>query len=154
MVWKFCEIWKSYGNRLWEEPNSVRFYLTVWGMACMDRAFISLRFIECFSMFIYMSFTCCFLLIVILLFRVLFFPSGKLVNRWFSRWLSTCDSTRESLFTFDKAYYSLQHGIYINCAPSSLKRDLYQIIMLFFNFYPCHTEYFIYLPHWLLRHNL
>ena len=35
MVWKFCEIWKSYGNRLSEGPNSVRFYLTVRGMACM-----------------------------------------------------------------------------------------------------------------------
>ena len=35
MFWKFCEIWKillelaSYG------PNSMRFYLTVWDMACM-----------------------------------------------------------------------------------------------------------------------
>ena len=35
MVWKFCEIWKSYGNRLSEGSNSVRFFLTVWGMACM-----------------------------------------------------------------------------------------------------------------------
>ena len=35
MVWKFCEIWKSYGNWLSEGQNSVRFYLTVWGMACM-----------------------------------------------------------------------------------------------------------------------
>ena len=35
MVWKFCEIWKSYGNWLLDGPNSVRFYLTVWDMACM-----------------------------------------------------------------------------------------------------------------------
>ena len=35
MVWNICEIWKSYGNRLSEGLNSVRFYLTVWGMACM-----------------------------------------------------------------------------------------------------------------------
>ena len=35
MVWKFCEIWKSYGNRLSEGPNTVRFYLTVWGMTCI-----------------------------------------------------------------------------------------------------------------------
>ena len=35
MVWKFCEIWKSYGNWLPDGPNSVRFYLTVWAMACM-----------------------------------------------------------------------------------------------------------------------
>ena len=34
---------------------------------------------------LFMSFTYCFLLIVNLLFRVLFFPSGKLINRWFSR---------------------------------------------------------------------
>ena len=27
MVWKFFEIRKSYGNQLWEGPNSVRFYL-------------------------------------------------------------------------------------------------------------------------------
>ena len=36
MVWKFCEIWKSYGNWLPDGPNSVRFYLTVWDTACMD----------------------------------------------------------------------------------------------------------------------
>ena len=35
MVWKFCEIWKSYGIRLSEGQNPVRFYLTVWDMACM-----------------------------------------------------------------------------------------------------------------------
>ena len=35
MVWKFCEIWKSYRNWLPDGPNSVRFYLTVWDMACM-----------------------------------------------------------------------------------------------------------------------
>ena len=35
MVWKFCEIQKSNGNQLSEGPNSVRFYLTVWGMACI-----------------------------------------------------------------------------------------------------------------------
>ena len=35
IVWKFCEIWKSYGNWLSDGPNSVRFYLTVWDMACM-----------------------------------------------------------------------------------------------------------------------
>ena len=35
MVWKFCEIWKSYRNGVSEGPNSVRFYLTVWGMTCM-----------------------------------------------------------------------------------------------------------------------
>ena len=35
MVWKFCEIWNFYGNFLPEGPNSVRFYLTVWDMACM-----------------------------------------------------------------------------------------------------------------------
>ena len=36
MVWKFCEIWKSYKNKLSEGPNSVRFYLKVWGMACIS----------------------------------------------------------------------------------------------------------------------
>ena len=35
MVWKFCEIWIFYGNCLTDESNSVRFYLTVWDMACM-----------------------------------------------------------------------------------------------------------------------
>ena len=38
MVWKFCEIEKSYGNWLSDGPNSVRFYLTVWDMACMELA--------------------------------------------------------------------------------------------------------------------
>ena len=37
MVWKFCEIWIFYGNCLPDGPNSVRFHLTVWDMACMDR---------------------------------------------------------------------------------------------------------------------
>ena len=36
MVWQFCEIWKSYWNCLLEGSNSVRFYLTVWDMACME----------------------------------------------------------------------------------------------------------------------
>ena len=36
MVWKFCEIWESYGNWLPDGPNSVRFYLAVWDMACMQ----------------------------------------------------------------------------------------------------------------------
>ena len=35
MIWKFCEIWSSYGNWLPDRPNSVGFYLTVWDMACM-----------------------------------------------------------------------------------------------------------------------
>ena len=35
MCWKFCEIWKSYGNWLHNGSNSERLYLTVWGMACM-----------------------------------------------------------------------------------------------------------------------
>ena len=35
MVWKFCEIRIFYGNCLPDGPNSVRFYLTVWDMACM-----------------------------------------------------------------------------------------------------------------------
>ena len=38
MVWKFCEIWTFYGNWLPDGPNSVRFYLTVWDMACMHAA--------------------------------------------------------------------------------------------------------------------
>ena len=37
---KFCEIWKSYGNWLSEWPNSVRFYLAVCGIACMDLVLI------------------------------------------------------------------------------------------------------------------
>ena len=37
LVWKFCEIWILYGNCLRDGPNSVRFYLTVWDMACMDQ---------------------------------------------------------------------------------------------------------------------
>ena len=41
MVWKFCEIWRSYGNWLSEGPNSERFYLAVWGMACMESIFLS-----------------------------------------------------------------------------------------------------------------
>ena len=28
LVWKFCEIWKSYGNWLPDEPNSVKFYMS------------------------------------------------------------------------------------------------------------------------------
>ena len=36
IVWKFCQIWKSYGNWLPDVPNSVKFYLTVWDMACMQ----------------------------------------------------------------------------------------------------------------------
>ena len=36
MVWKFCEIWKSYGNWLPDGPNSVWFHLTMWDMACMN----------------------------------------------------------------------------------------------------------------------
>ena len=35
MVWKFCEIWRAYGNWLSDGPNFVRFYLTVWDMAGM-----------------------------------------------------------------------------------------------------------------------
>ena len=35
MVSKFCEIWTLHGNCLPDGPNSVRFYLTVWDMACM-----------------------------------------------------------------------------------------------------------------------
>ena len=35
MVWKFCDIWFFYGNCLPDGPNSMRFYLTVWDMACM-----------------------------------------------------------------------------------------------------------------------
>ena len=35
MVWKFCEIWKSYWNWLPDGPSPVRFCLTVWDMACM-----------------------------------------------------------------------------------------------------------------------
>ena len=37
MVWKFCEIPIFYGNCLLDGPNSLRFYLTVWDMACMPR---------------------------------------------------------------------------------------------------------------------
>ena len=37
IVWKFCEIWKSYGNWLPDGPNSVRLYLTMWDMACMQK---------------------------------------------------------------------------------------------------------------------
>ena len=37
MVWKFCEIWNLYGNWFPDWTNSVRFYLTVWDMACMDQ---------------------------------------------------------------------------------------------------------------------
>ena len=37
MVWKFCEIRKSNGTQLSKGPNSVRFYLTVWGMACIKQ---------------------------------------------------------------------------------------------------------------------
>ena len=36
MVRKFCEIWIFYGKCLPDGPNSVRFYLTVWDMACMS----------------------------------------------------------------------------------------------------------------------
>ena len=36
IVWKFCEIWIFYGNCLSDWPNSVRFYLSVWDMACMS----------------------------------------------------------------------------------------------------------------------
>ena len=35
MIWKFCEIWKSYGNQVSKEPKYARFYLTEWGMVCM-----------------------------------------------------------------------------------------------------------------------
>ena len=35
MVWKFCEIEKSYWNWLADGPNSVRLYLTMWDIACM-----------------------------------------------------------------------------------------------------------------------
>ena len=36
MVWKFCEIWKCYGNRLSEGAKFCKKNLTVWGMACMQ----------------------------------------------------------------------------------------------------------------------
>ena len=36
MVWKFCEIWIFYGNGLPDGSYSMRFYLTVWDMACMN----------------------------------------------------------------------------------------------------------------------
>ena len=40
MVWKSCDIWKSYnGNWLLDGPNSVRFYLTVWDMGCIYYSF-------------------------------------------------------------------------------------------------------------------
>ena len=60
MVWKFCEIWILYGNCLLDGPNSVRFYLTVWGMACMgiSRIFSTITFITllgltCFIIYIF-----------------------------------------------------------------------------------------------------
>ena len=36
MVWKFYDIYIFYGNCLPGGQNSVRFYLTVWDMACMS----------------------------------------------------------------------------------------------------------------------
>ena len=35
MVWKFCEIWKILWELTSRWANSVRFYLTVWDIACM-----------------------------------------------------------------------------------------------------------------------
>ena len=45
IVWKFCEIRIFYGNRLPDGPNSVRFYLTVWDMACMMFLFVVVVFL-------------------------------------------------------------------------------------------------------------
>ena len=64
MVSKFCEIWKiSYGNWLPDGPNSVRFYLTVWDMACLANTSTEKVLMFChFSVFVARSWKICVIL--------------------------------------------------------------------------------------------
>ena len=96
---KFCEIWKSL-----EGPNSVRFYLTVWVMACMLRLYscsaewwLTLKF-PCFFV------VCCFLL--------LFFFKINFSKKFFSGIPSAC----QTILDPDQA----RHYVWPNLNPNCL----------------------------------